>query len=44
MRCPYVENKVYCTRRETDDEESKYACDSCYVLWGDYWDTEEMKQ
>lgn len=41
MRCPYVDGKVYCNRRENDDEESRYMCDCCYVLWGDCWEVKE---
>lgn len=42
MRCPYVDGKVYCNRRENDDEDSRYACDSCIVLFSDmYGDVDE---
>ena len=41
FRCPYVDEKVYCDRRESIDDET-YACDSCIVLFPDmYGDVSE---
>lgn len=41
FRCPYVDTKVYCDRRDSIDDET-YACDSCIVLFPDmYGDADE---
>lgn len=40
FRCPYVDTKVYCNRRESIDSPT-YACDSCYILWGEFEEEEE---
>ena len=37
MNCPYSTGKVWCNSRESDND-STFACDSCYVLWGDCWE------
>ena len=41
FKCPYVNTKVWCDRRESESSPT-YACDSCYVLWGEF-EEEEMK-
>lgn len=41
FRCPYVNEKVWCDRRNSPDDET-YACDCCTVLFPDmYGDTSE---
>ena len=41
FRCPYVDEKVYCDRRE-DQNDSTMPCDSCIVLFPDmYGDADE---
>lgn len=37
MNCPYSTGKVWCNSRESDNDPT-FACDSCYVLWGDCWE------
>ena len=37
FRCPYVDTKVYCDRRDNIDNKT-YACDSCIVLFPDMYD------
>lgn len=37
FRCPYVDEKVYCDRRESIDDET-YVCDSCIVLFPDMYE------
>lgn len=40
MKCPYVNGKVQCDRRKSDNDPT-FVCDSCYVLWGDCWEVKE---
>ena len=37
MKCPYVEGKIHCDKRKSDNDPA-FACDSCYALWGDCWE------
>ena len=37
FKCPYAGSTVWCERRSNVDED-KMACDSCPVLWGEYWE------
>ena len=45
FRCPYVDAKVWCDRRESADDET-YVCDSCIVLFPDMYDdmSEKVKE
>lgn len=36
FRCPYVDEKIWCDRRESADDET-YACDCCTILFPDMY-------
>lgn len=41
FRCPYVDTKVYCDRRDSENDDT-FACDSCIILFPDMYD--EVKE
>ena len=43
FKCPYVDTKIYCDRRESINDET-YACDSCTILFPEMYSNADEKE